>query len=71
MKSPDCISYAIAIGGDVDTTVGTRVGVHNTFHDLGEWTFTELKNIGKRAYKLVARFSCLGLSQKYLPCFSF
>jgi hypothetical protein len=75
MKSPnnyvDCISYAIAVGGDVDTTaatagalVGTRVGVHNipqiwknTLHDLGEWTFTELENIGKKAYTLVANGS--------------
>jgi ADP-ribosylglycohydrolase len=75
MKSPDnyvdCISYAIAVGGDVDTTaatagalVGTRVGVHNipqiwkeALHDLGEWTFTELEDIGKRAYTLVANGS--------------
>ena len=72
MKSPDsyvdCISYAIAVGGDVDTTaatagalVGTRVGMSNipsiwmeALHDYSEWKYDELVNVCKNVSKLIA-----------------
>lgn len=65
----DCISLAIAVGGDVDTTaatvggiIGARVGLgcipavwQNVLQDLGEWTYSDLMDIGKKAWGYVDR----------------
>lgn len=64
----DCLSWAIAVGGDVDTTAatagaicGARVGYAalptqwtECLHDYHEWTFPQLLNMAKSAYEYVA-----------------
>lgn len=65
----DCISLAIAVGGDVDTTaatvggiIGARVGLasiptvwQHVLQDIGEWTYKDLIDMGQKAWDLVDR----------------
>jgi ADP-ribosylglycohydrolase len=62
-----CISNSIKIGGDVDSSsaiacaiVGSRVGINNIpliwrqeLHDLGEWKYSELIDLGKKTFTLM------------------